>query len=241
MFDKHILHRVFSFFGQKLSKYISSLIPCSNFICNVFFASNRPQIINHKFQVFILTRIIITGQVDPSFVQKIIDYSFVDRVSLSKDCREISNDTLKTQLHSLTKNHNYHGNFFSINLEYNEDDGVFIKAFHVITLNTSDETRIQINDNKPRRYNQFNMQWIKIRRALGIKEVPGRMIDLIKKNCLVHCATNNSIIIIGDGKARGHKIITEKIIVLDQLIIPVSQMTKIEAASEGWITLGKKM
>ena len=76
------------------------------------------------------------------------------------------------------------------------------------------------------------------------------MTDLRKKNCSVHCATNNWIITIGDGKVRGHKMITEKIIELDQLIIPISQTTKIEAArvikktknnSKGWITLGKKM
>ena len=76
------------------------------------------------------------------------------------------------------------------------------------------------------------------------------MTDLRKQNCLVHCATNKWIIITGDEKARGHKIIAEKIIELDQLIIPASQMTKIEATrvmkktknnSEGWITLEKKM
>ena len=72
---------------------------------------------------------------------------------------------IRTQLRNLTKNHNYYAKFFSISLEYNEDDRVFIKAFHVIILNTSDETRIQINDNKPRRYDQFNRQWIKIRIA----------------------------------------------------------------------------
>ena len=76
------------------------------------------------------------------------------------------------------------------------------------------------------------------------------MKNLRKKNCLVHCAMNNWIIIIGDEKARGHKMITEKIIELDQLLIPASQITKIEATRvmkktknniEEWITLRKKM
>ena len=55
------------------------------------------------------------------------------------------------------------------------------------------------------------------------------MTDLRKNNCLVHCATNNWMIVIGDGKSKGHKMMTDKIIELDQLLIPSSQMTKNEA------------
>ena len=78
----------------------------------------------------------------------------------------------------------------------------------------------------------------------------GRMTDLKKKNCSVHCATNNWMIVLGDGKARGQRMITDKINELDQLLMPASQMTKNEAIkfmkktksdSEGWITLKKKM
>ena len=56
------------------------------------------------------------------------------------------------------------------------------------------------------------------------------------------------MIIVGDGKVRGHRMITEKIMELDQLIIPTSQMTKNEASrfmkktkkdNEGRITIGK--
>ena len=90
----------------------------------------------------------------------------------------------------------------------------------------------------------------KIKRALGIKEVIGRMTDLRKKNCSVHSATNNWMIVIGDGKAKGHRMMTDKIVELDQLLIPSNQMKKKEAErfmkktkvnNEGWITLGKKM
>ena len=58
------------------------------------------------------------------------------------------------------------------------------------------------------------------------------------------------MIVIGDGKARGYKMMIEKIIELDQLLIPSSQMTKNKAAkfmkktkkyNEGWITIGGKM
>ena len=45
----------------------------------------------------------------------------------------------------------------------------------------------------------------------------------------VTCATNNWMIVIGDGKARGHRMMTDKIIELDQLLIPSIQMTKKEA------------
>ena len=94
------------------------------------------------------------------------------------------------------------------------------------------------------------MQWTKTRRALGIKAVLGRMTDLKKKNCSVHCVKNNWMIILGDRKARGQRMITDKINELDELLMPASQMTKTEAIkfmkktksdSEGWITLGKKM
>ena len=76
------------------------------------------------------------------------------------------------------------------------------------------------------------------------------MTDLRKKNCLVHCVTNNWMIVLGDRKARGQRMITEKINELDQLLLSASQMTKNEAIkfmkktkndNEGWITLGKKM
>ena len=78
----------------------------------------------------------------------------------------------------------------------------------------------------------------------------GRMTDLRKNNYSVHYATNNWMIVLGDGKARGQRMIIEKINELDQLLLPASQMTKNEATrfmkktksdDEGWITLGKKM
>ena len=78
----------------------------------------------------------------------------------------------------------------------------------------------------------------------------GRMTYLRKNNFLVHCATNNWMIIIGDGKAKGQGMMTEKINDLDQLLLPTSQMIKNEAAKfmkkikgndEEWVTLRKKM
>ena len=83
-----------------------------------------------------------------------------------------------------------------------------------------------------------------------MKVVLGRMIDLRKKNCSINCATSNWMIIIGYGKARGHRMLNEKIAEIDQPIIPTNQMTKVEAVrimkktkndNEGWITIGKKM
>ena len=103
---------------------------------------------------------------------------------------------------------------------------------------------------KPKKLGYYNQPWTKTKRALGIKAVLGRMTDLRKKNCSVHCATNNWMIVLGDGKARGHRMMSDKIIELDQLLIPSTHMTKKEAKrfmkktksnNEGWITLGKKM
>ena len=77
-----------------------------------------------------------------------------------------------------------------------------------------------------------------------------RMIDLRKKNCSIHCATNNWMIVLSDGKARGQGMITKKINKLDQRLLLAGQMTKNEAKNfmkktkndnEDWITLGKKM
>ena len=55
------------------------------------------------------------------------------------------------------------------------------------------------------------------------------MTDLRKKNCSVHCATNNWMIVLGDGKAKGQRMIIDKINELDQLLLLASQMTKNEA------------
>ena len=62
-----------------------------------------------------------------------------------------------------------------------------------------------------------------------MKAVLGRMTYLRKKNCLIHYATDNWMITMGNGKARGHRILNEKIAKIDQLIIPTSQMTKAKA------------
>ena len=198
----------------------------------------------------IYPRIIITKKTDPSFIQDTMDFGFVDKIYLSPNCEEILNDTLRTQLCKMTGHQNFYIKFFTISPEYNEDIGVCHKAYHLITINSSEESRFQINDIKPKKQGYYNRQWTKTRRALGIKAVLGRMIDLKKKNCSVHCATNNWMIILGDGKARGQRMITDKINDLDQLLKPASQMKKTEAIrfmkktksdSEGWITLGKKM
>ena len=58
------------------------------------------------------------------------------------------------------------------------------------------------------------------------------------------------MIVLGNGKAKGQRMITEKINELDQLLMQASRMTKNEAIkfmkktkndNEGWITLGKKV
>ena len=135
---------------------------------------------------------------------------------------EILNDTFRTQLYQLTRTQNCFARFFSISPEYNEDTGEYLKAYHLITMNNSEETRIEINNKKQKNLRYYNRPWTKTRRALGIKVVLGRMIDLRKKNYSIHCTINNWMIVIGDGKARGHRMMTDKIIKLDQLLIPSS-------------------
>ena len=119
---------------------------------------------------------------------------------------EILNNTLRTELYQLTRTQNYYVRFFSIIPEYNEDTGEYPKAYHLITINNSEETIVEINDKKQKKLGYYNCPWTKTRRPLGIKVVLGRMTDLMKKNCSVHCATNNWMIVIGDQKAREHSV-----------------------------------
>ena len=75
--------------------------------------------------------------------------------------------------------------------------------------------------------------------------------DISEKNQLLNSlSTNNWMIVLGDGKARGQRMITEKINELDQLLLSASQMTRNEAIrfmkktkndNKSWITLEKKM
>ena len=126
----------------------------------------------------IYPRIIITKKTDPSFIQDAMDFDFVDRIYLSPNCEEILNDTLRTQLCKMTGHQSFYIKFFTISPEYNEDVGVCHKAYHLITINSSEESRFQINDIKPKKQGYYNRQWTKTRRALGIKAVLGRMTDL---------------------------------------------------------------
>ena len=198
----------------------------------------------------IYPRIIITKKTDPSFIQDAMDFDFVDRIYLNPNCEELLNDTFRTQLCKMTGHQSFYIKLFTISPKYNEDIGVCHKSYHLITTNSSEEFRFQINEIKPKKQRYYNRQWTKTRRTLVIKAVLSRMTDLKKKNCSVHCATNNWMIVIGDGKARGQIMITNKINELDQLLMLASQITKNEAIkfmkktksdSEGWITLGKKM
>ena len=72
---------------------------------------------------------------------------------------------------------------------------IHLKAYHFITMNNSEETRIQINDKKPKKLGYYNRPWTKTRRVLGIKAVLRRMTNLRKNNYSVHCATNNEEVI----------------------------------------------
>ena len=64
---------------------------------------------------------------------------------------------------------------FTISPEYNDNSGICIKAYHLITINSSEESKFQINDVKPKKQGYYNRQWIKTRKALGIKVVLGKM------------------------------------------------------------------
>ena len=57
-----------------------------------------------------------------------------------------------------------------------------------------------------------------------------RMTNLRKKNRSIHCATNNWMILIRDGKSIGYRMMNEKITELDQLIFPASQAMRTEVA-----------
>ena len=75
-----------------------------------------------------------------------MDFGFVDRIYLSPNCEEILNDTFRTQLCKMRGHQSVYIKFFIISLEYNEDIGICIKAYHLITINSSEESRFQIID-----------------------------------------------------------------------------------------------
>ena len=91
-----------------------------------------------------------------------MDFGFVDQIYLGYDCMKILNDTLRTQLYQLTITQNYYARFFSINPKYNEDTGEYLKAYHLIKMNNSEETKIEINDKKPKKLGYYNRPWKKI-------------------------------------------------------------------------------
>ena len=99
----------------------------------------------------IYPRIIITKKTDPLFVQDAMEFGLVDRIYLSPNCEEIINNTLRTQLCKMTGHQSVYIKFFTISSEYNEDNGICIKAYHLITINSSEESKFQINDVKPKK------------------------------------------------------------------------------------------
>ena len=119
----------------------------------------------------IYPRIIITKKMDPLFIQDVMDCGFVDRIYLSPNYDEIVNTTLIIQLCNMTRHQSFYIKLFTFNPKYNEDSGICIKAYHLITINSSEESRFQINDFKPKVQGYYNRQWTKTRKALGIKAV----------------------------------------------------------------------
>ena len=118
----------------------------------------------------------------------------------------------------MTGHQRFYIKFFIISPEYNKDSGICIKAYHLITIQSSEESRFK----NPKNRDIITDNGQRLGEHWGIKAVLGRMTDLRKKNCSVHCATNNWMIIIGDGKSRGQRMMTEKINELDQLLLPAS-------------------
>ena len=106
----------------------------------------------------IYPRIIITKKTNPLFVQDAMDFGFVDRIYLSPNCDDILNDTLIIQLCNMTGHQSFYIKFFTISPEYNEDNGICIKAYHLITINISEELRFQINYSKPKTQGYYNRQ-----------------------------------------------------------------------------------
>ena len=88
-----------------------------------------------------------------------MDFGFVDQIYFSYDCMEILNDTLITLLYQLIRTQNYYARFFSISPEYNEDTGEYLMAYHLITMNNSEETRIEINDKKTKKIRYYDRPW----------------------------------------------------------------------------------
>ena len=87
-----------------------------------------------------------------------MDFGFIDRIDLSPNCDEILKDTLRIQLCNMTGHQSFYIKFFTISPEYNEDSEICIKAYHLITINSSEESKFQINDYKPKKQGYYNRQ-----------------------------------------------------------------------------------
>ena len=79
-----------------------------------------------------------------------MDFGFVDQIYLSPNCEEILNDTLRIQLCKMTGHQSVYIKFFTISPEYNDNNGICIKSYHLIIINSSEESKFQINDVKPK-------------------------------------------------------------------------------------------
>ena len=106
----------------------------------------------------IYPRIIITKKTDLLFVQDVMVFGFVDRIYLSPNYDKIPNDTLRIQLCNMTGHQSFYIKFFTISLEYNEDSCICIKTYHLITINSSEESIFQINDSKLKKQGYYNRQ-----------------------------------------------------------------------------------
>ena len=80
-----------------------------------------------------------------------MDFGFIGWIYLSPNCDEILNDTLIIQLCNMTGHHSFYIKLFTISPKYNEDSGICIKVYHLITINNIEESRFQINYSKPKK------------------------------------------------------------------------------------------
>ena len=85
-----------------------------------------------------------------------MDFGFVDRIYLSPNCEEILNDTLKIRLCNMTGHQSFYIKLFTISPEYNEDNEICIKSYHLIIINSSEESRFRIDDVKPKKQGYYN-------------------------------------------------------------------------------------
>ena len=119
----------------------------------------------------IYPRFTCISNASPTFVKKLADYGFLDRVYPSKDLKELNcfESDFKHCVKEFAEGKNIYLRFYSISPEL--DERTIIPAFHLITMGYV-TSAVQLKASEQQFKEPFiTKKWFRYRRALGIKVI----------------------------------------------------------------------